>query len=189
MPRRAQLADELAHGSDADYIESVGWFVQDDVLRTMNDGACDGDFHAFALRESMDASIGDSSEVQEGDELVYSLLKFIFSKPVQSSVIGNVFTRAQSWVKSTTIGQDAQSFAAFDEMFMDVDAIDNGISALGLNEAAENSKGGGFASAIVTEQTGDRTVVTLETQVIDCDNVAETLVDVFQFNHQGDGPA
>ena len=104
MPRRAQLADELAHGSDADYIESVGWFVQDDVLRTMNDGACDGDFHAFALRESVDASLGDSSEVQKRDKLVYSLLKIVFDKPVQSSVIGNVFTCAEPGVKSTTIG-------------------------------------------------------------------------------------
>ena len=72
---------------------------------------------------------------------------------------------------------------------MDVDPVDDSLSALGLNETAENPKCRGFASAIVAKQTGDRTVVALETKVIDGDNVAEMLVDVSQFYHQGCGPA
>ena len=81
------------------------------------------------------------------------------------------------------IGQCSDAVLDFLWEFLGVKAVYSGCASVGFQDCVQNAQGGGFPSAIWTEQTGDLAVRSGKGYPSQRDDFSEGFVQVIDFNH------
>ncbi len=128
----------------------------------------DGDALAHPGRIFFDEFIGAVLDLHALDQFIDAFLRHRWWDVIQRREIFQVFTAAQLPVNAALACQHgAQTPPDFVRLFDDIEAIDLGRAAGGLEQGAQHADGGGFSCAVRSQQTEDFAALDLQVHAID----------------------
>jgi hypothetical protein len=108
-PGVAHPPQKEAQRAHRGHVQPVGWFIQHEIPRRMNQGAPQGGLHPLPLREAESGAIGHRLHSEEGDHFLHPFTKAPTGDPVQASGKGEGLTRGQPRVQPRVVQQAANA--------------------------------------------------------------------------------
>ena len=176
------LVAQLGHGVQQrpghEHVEPGRRFVEDQHRRIVDDRPGDRHFLLHAGRHLRAQHVANLVHLQPLEELLHPLAQLVVAHAVQPAEVLDHFPGGHAVVDGR-VGRDEANLAA-DQLGLrdDVEAVDDGRAARGLQHGAENPQGGRLAGAVGPQQAVDLARAGVEADAVERHDLAPPQIGV-----------